>query len=300
MITTTRIKLAFTIVLGLILTSCSKQSYNIIVSAPEDVMAPALYGFSIDPNQCEDQTWMFGDGAISVDSSPSHRYFLSGNYNVEVTCKNGNKVKQIKKEIFVSAPEKCLVKITTSYGDMIAELYDFTPKHRDNFIKLAEEGFYNDLLFHRVIQGFMIQGGDPNSKGAAPNAGLGSGGPGYQIDAEFTDKAAHVKGALAAARTPDQVNPERKSSGSQFYIVHGKQVPEMQLSQYEARLGIRYPENVKKGYTENGGVPFLDQQYTVFGQVIEGLEIIDKIAQAGTNQSDRPLEDISMKITVIK
>ncbi|NND51044.1 MAG: peptidylprolyl isomerase [Flavobacteriaceae bacterium] len=183
---------------------------------------------------------------------------------------------------------------------MIAELFDSTPKHRDNFIKLAEEGYFNDLLFHRIINNFMIQGGDPNSRGADMTVHLGSGGPGYQIDAEFTPTHAHVKGALAAARIGGPANPQKKSSGSQFYIVHGREVDDSTLQQFEARLGIKYPETIRQEYLKNGGVPFLDQEYTVFGQVIEGLEIIDKIAAVDTHPGDRPVENVAMKITVIK
>lgn len=200
----------------------------------------------------------------------------------------------------VNAPEKCLVLLKTSLGDMLIELFDDTPEHRDNFVKLVEEQFYNGLLFHRVIDGFMIQGGDPNSKNAPQGSRLGSGGPGYQINAEFSHRHAHIKGALAAARLGDAVNPEKKSSGSQFYIVHGSPVSEDQLRQMEYRSGIAYPQEIKQAYLENGGTPFLDQQYTVYGQVVEGLDVIDKIAGITTGPSDRPLEDIQMEIQLIK
>jgi len=179
-------------------------------------------------------------------------------------------------------------------------LYDNTPKHRDNFTKLADEGFYDGLLFHRVINGFMIQGGDPGSKNATKNKRLGSGGPGYQIDAEFNPENIHIKGALAAARMGDAVNPEKKSSGSQFYIVQGNKLTEAQLKQIENRKGIHYTEEQKKLYMETGGTPFLDMDYTVFGRVIEGLDVIDKIAKAKTGQGNRPVKDIWMKIKVIK
>ena len=146
----------------------------------------------------------------------------------------------------------------------------------------------------------MIQGGDPNSRGASPESRLGTGGPGYQVDAEITDDLGHVKGALAAARIGGPANPQKKSSGSQFYIVHGKPVTDQQIAQMEARLGINYPDNIRSNYLEHGGTPFLDQEYTVFGQVIEGLDIIDDIAKVRTAPGDRPLEDVWMKVTVIK
>ncbi len=199
------------------------------------------------------------------------------------------------------------VKISTEFGDMVAILYDETPQHRDNFVKLANEGFFNDLLFHRVMSNFMIQGGDPQSKGAQPGQRLGSGGPGYTIEAEMLDQYFHQKGALAAARQPDQVNPEKRSSGSQFYIVQGKTWPEAQLANMEMQKNARrdstnqfkYTDVQKKIYTTIGGYAPLDGEYTVFGQVIEGMEVIDKIAANKVDGANRPLEDIKMTVTVI-
>lgn len=188
------------------------------------------------------------------------------------------------------------VKVSTEFGDMIFELYDFTPKHKENFLKLAKEGFYDDLLFHRVIEGFMIQGGDPDSKDSKPGANLGGGGPGYLIDAEIG--APHFKGTLAAARTGDFSNPDRKSSGSQFYIVQGTPQNEMSLSSIEKRFNFKYnPAQVKK-YKEIGGTPSLDNQYTVFGEIISGMDVIDKIASQPTGAADRPVNDIKMKVTI--
>ena len=183
--------------------------------------------------------------------------------------------------------------IETEYGTMEAVLYDETPLHRDNFIKLAKEGFYNDLLFHRVIQGFMIQGGDPNSKDAAENQPLGSGGPGYRVDAEIGQP--HFKGTLAAART-GAGNPEKKSSGSQFYIVQGRPVSEANINNISKARNITYtPEQIAR-YKEVGGTAQLDGEYTVFGEVIVGLDIIDKIAAVETNERDRPLKDVKMQV----
>ncbi len=188
------------------------------------------------------------------------------------------------------------VVIETEYGNMTAVLYDETPQHRDNFIKLANEGFFDDLLFHRVIKGFMIQGGDPDSRGAAPGQRLGAGGPGYTIPAEFVDQHIHLKGALSAARTGGPSNPEKKSSGSQFYVVQGKPVPEAQLNAMAQQKN--YTEEQKQAYKEKGGAPFLDRDYTVFGMVIEGLDVIDKIAAVQTAPGDRPVQDVKMKVRV--
>ncbi|MEM9820179.1 MAG: peptidylprolyl isomerase [Bacteroidota bacterium] len=184
--------------------------------------------------------------------------------------------------------------ITTDFGTMKVKLYNDTPLHRDNFIKLANEGFYEGLLFHRVINGFMVQGGDPDSKNAPPEMQLGGGGPGYQIPAEIGRP--HIKGALAAARTQ---NPEKKSSGCQFYIVHGKTVPQSQLAGLEKQKKIKYnPEQVKL-YSKIGGAPFLDMEYTVFGELVEGFEVLDKIATVPTKPGDRPVEDVKMDVKIL-
>ena len=190
------------------------------------------------------------------------------------------------------------VLVETDFGNMKLELYDSTPLHKENFLKLAEEGFYDDLLFHRVMQGFMIQGGDPNSRDATPQQRLGSGGPGYTIDAEF-GASYHFKGALAAARQPDQVNPEKKSSGSQFYIVHGRQFDESQIRTMAQQKNIVYTEDDVKKYLSAGGYPPLDNEYTVFGHVVEGMDVIDKIAAVRTAPGDRPIEDVKIKMKVV-
>ena len=184
--------------------------------------------------------------------------------------------------------------ISTSMGDIKVKLYNNTPKHRDNFIKLAKEGYYDGTLFHRVIPNFMIQGGDPDSKGAAPGARLGAGGPGYRVDAEI--KNYHYRGALAGAR--DQ-NPQKASSGSQFYIVTGKQVTAPELDGLQQRKGIVYSQGQRDLYTEIGGSPFLDGDYTVYGEVVEGIEVADAIANAARGQADRPNQDISMTVKIL-
>jgi peptidyl-prolyl cis-trans isomerase B (cyclophilin B) len=203
------------------------------------------------------------------------------------------------------------VRIETSFGDMIVELSDSTPAHRDNFIKLASEGFYDSLLFHRVIKGFMVQGGDPNSRGANLSQRLGMGGPGYTVPAEIRTDHLHFKGALSAARQGDQANPQRASSGSQFYLVHGRKFNEAELLNIEARASraneqfnenekFQYTEEDIRRYVEEGGAPFLDNQYTVFGQVISGLDIIDSIAAVQTGAGDRPMQDVAMTMEVIR
>lgn len=192
------------------------------------------------------------------------------------------------------------VNISTSFGDMTVKLYNETPKHRDNFLKLVKEGYYNDLLFHRVIKDFMIQGGDPASRNADAKTQLGAGGPNYTIPAEFNRSLIHKKGALSAARQGDQVNPTKASSGSQFYVVQGKVSSKAELDQIARSYGISYTPEQIETYTTIGGTPFLDNNYTVFGEVIKGLEVIDKIAAVKTAYGDRPVSDVKMKMTVVE
>ncbi len=244
-----------------------------------------------------------------------------------------------------------IVEIDTDYGKMTFRLYDETPQHRDNFIKLAKDGFYDDLLFHRVINHFMIQGGDPNSKNAPAGKRLGGGDPGYTIPAEIKTEFFHKKGALAAARQGDAQNPEKRSSGSQFYIVEGEvftpggldsmeiqinnrkaqQVAQQLFKAHQAELNklmqsgqqdslsIRVAElkemasqkvaemepykisgEERAVYTTEGGYPSLDGGYTVFGEMIDGFDVLDKIAAVKTDRFDRPEQDIKMKVKILK
>lgn len=244
--------------------------------------------------------WEFGDGERSNEANPTHIYLRSGSYEVKLTASNGKKESNKNKMVHIDPPAKCLVSIETDYGNMLVELYDATPLHRDNFLKLVEKGYYDGLLFHRVINGFMIQGGDPNSKDAPSGQSLGTGGPGYTIPAEFVDTLYHLKGALAAARMGDAQNPEKKSSGSQFYIVQGGPVDDNLLNSKEAQKNFHYPTYIRDAYKTVGGTPHLDRDYTVFGRVIEGLDVIDKIAAQPTGSGNRPVNNIKMKIISIK
>lgn len=202
--------------------------------------------------------------------------------------------------------EEKRVIIRTDYGDMIVKLYNDTPQHRDNFLKLASEGFYDGLLFHRVISGFMIQGGDPDSKNAPDGAALGTGGMDYRIPAEIVPGRYHKKGALAAARQSDQVNPAKESSGCQFYIVQGRETPENILRNMETRQSkqsgktFKYSDEAVLDYTTIGGAPHLDGEYTVFGEVLYGIEVIDQIAAVEVDGRARPTKNITMRIEIIE
>jgi cyclophilin family peptidyl-prolyl cis-trans isomerase len=200
----------------------------------------------------------------------------------QVTVKNSDRKKDVS--------------IETTAGTMVLRLSDSTPLHRDNFIKLVKSGYYDSVLFHRVINNFMIQAGDDQSKRAEAGKPLGSGGAAYKIDAEFRPSLFHKKGTLAAARQGDDVNPKRQSSGSQFYIVHGRKHTDASLDSVETyRLKRKLPAEHREVYKTLGGSPHLDQNYTVFGELISGFDVLDKIAGAATSKGadrDRPLENI--------
>jgi peptidyl-prolyl cis-trans isomerase B (cyclophilin B) len=203
---------------------------------------------------------------------------------------------------FAGGPKNQYVRIKTSYGECIIRLYNETPKHRDNFIKLAKKGFYNGTLFHRVIQNFMIQGGDPDSKDttkAKPGAELGNGDVGYTVPAEFRDSCFHKRGVLAAARDD---NPAKASSGCQFYIVEGKRYTDGKLDTLEKlpRMnGHKIPAWQREYYKTVGGTPQLDQAYTVYGEVVYGIDMVDRIAAVKKDKNDRPLADVPMTVELL-
>jgi len=253
-----------------------------------------------------------------------------------------------------TADKDTLVLIETPFGDIKAKLYKETPEHRNNFIALAEKGFYDDVLFHRVIKNFMIQGGDPDSKNAKPDILLGQGGPNYKIPAEILPQYFHKRGALAAARQGDVTNPKKMSSGSQFYIVTGNKFTGSQIDKIEQQAVINkrnkrienllytnmttmkvidslrrndmkaeldsiwnkagkkvdnefknekkfsIPQAHRDIYSTQGGAPFLDGGYSVFGEVIEGFDVLDKISNSKTGKNDRPEKNIKMKVTILK
>ena len=285
------------ILASIFLAACARPITNFTAATTKAAVVKPI-SFTNETEKATTYLWDFGDGDTSTEFSPSHSFYSSGIYTVSLTATDEKGKSSTKnKKITITAPDRCLVLIETPMGNMVAEIFDSTPLHQDNFVKLVEQQFYDSLLFHRVISGFMIQGGDPESRGAAPNKMLGSGGPGYTIKAEFVDSLAHVKGALAAARTN---NPQKRSSGSQFYIVQGRDVSDQELNKKEGQEDFRYPSHVRDTYKELGGTPFLDQGYTVFGRVIEGLDVIDRIAGVSTNSSNRPKDDVWMIIRLIR
>jgi cyclophilin family peptidyl-prolyl cis-trans isomerase len=193
------------------------------------------------------------------------------------------------------------VLLKTTFGDIVIALYNDTPQHKANFEKLVNEKFYDGVLFHRIIKGFMIQGGDPDSKNAKAGQRLGSGDVGYTIPAEFVPAHIHKRGAVAAARMGDNVNPQKASSGCQFYIVDGTVYDNDKLNMLAMRLGKTFTPEQIQAYTTDGGAPFLDGDYTVFGEVVKGMTVVDKIAAQQKDAADRPLEDIKIiSATIIK
>lgn len=196
-------------------------------------------------------------------------------------------------------PQGTKIQISTSLGDIKIVLYDNTPQHRDNFIKLVKDGYFDGILFHRVITGFMIQGGDPDSRDAEPKQALGMGGPGYEIPMEYNAANYHKRGALAAAREGDATNPQKASSGSQFYIVTGRLFGDKELDQIEKRRGFTYTAEQREIYKTIGGYAPLDKEYTVFGEVYEGMDVVEAISKVARDGNDRPLENISMTVTII-
>ena len=198
------------------------------------------------------------------------------------------------------------VQMVTNKGDIIVELYNETPLHRDNFIKLCESHFYDSLLFHRVIENFMIQGGDPDSRHALLSDDLGDGGPGYTLPAEIVfPKYFHRRGVLAAAREGDEVNPERRSSGSQFYIVWGSRFTKSEMREMVKTVSERskgevvIPASLQEVYRKTGGSPHLDGLYTVFGEVVEGLDVVERIQKVATIENDRPFDDVVILSTKV-
>lgn len=205
----------------------------------------------------------------------------------------------ISQSTWAAKPGNQYVEVRTELGTCTIRLYNETPLHRDNFLKLVKAKFYNDLLFHRVIENFMIQGGDPNSKYAAEKQVLGEGDIGYTIPAELRDSLFHKKGALASARDN---NPEKASSGAQFYLVQGRVFTDDELDRMEdGRLeGRKIPQSQREVYKTIGGVPHLDQNYTVFGEIVKGIEMVDAIAAVPTDKMDRPTADQKMEIRILK
>lgn len=282
----------FAIALALLF-SCGTPEANFSADYATGEENPTTLTFTNLSSNSDSYTWYFGDGTTSDVESPTHEFQVFGNVMVVLEARKGTSVTRDTNYVNIPEPPRKKVMIETPMGNMVAELFNTTPVHRENFLKLVSSGFYDGLLFHRIMDNFMVQGGDPDSRDATPGQPLGLGDPGYTLQPEIREL--HYKGALAAARKPTQM----ESSGSQFYIVEGKPYSSIELANVGSQYGITYNEAHKKKYADVGGTPFLDNQYTVFGQIIKGIEVLDDLSIVSVDGANRPLEDLRMKITVV-
>ena len=261
--------------------ACSRPVAKFVLEGERT--APARLELKNISENASRSTWLLDGHEISEDFES---YFIleeSGRYELELLVQDGTKSDSYKEEIIIDAPSSCIVLIRTTMGDMAFALSELTPMHQKNFLEVVESGFYKDVLFHRVIDGFMIQAGEKEGDSASEST---------EIDNEINSGLVHIKGALAAARMPDKINPEKNSSATQFYIVHGRPVDEESLLNYSSSSLIDYTDEQRTSYIEKGGAPQLDMEYTVFGMMIFGEEVLDAIASVKTDPSDRPLEEV--------
>lgn len=272
--------------IALTLASCAKPLSKFDIVADE-FTAPATISFENKSSNSKEYNWNFGDGKSSKEQSPEHHFLKSGRYTISLSSKKGTNESTYQKEIIISAPSTCQVFVSTSLGNMVLELSDKTPKHRDNFLSLVESGYYNGVLFHRVIDGFIIQAGEqnPNNKRVSQTK---------TIVAEINDHMRHYAGTLSASRMPDNINPEKESSATQFYVVDKNTVSESKLESLEKKNSILYTEAQKEEYLKMGGAPQLDENYTVFGKLLSGFDTLKKISSVKTAAGDRPVDPVTI------
>ena len=241
--------------------------------------------FSNESDNADSFRWYVNDSLASKNADMETRFLSSGRHNIKLVAESEGKENSISKDVFVSQAERCHFVIRTTLGDLVVALYEETPLHLKNFVELVESGFYKDIDFHRIIQGFMVQAGETNN-------------PRYltrnEIPAEINKQLIHVKGALAAARMPDEMNPEKMSSATQFYIVQGRELNRDVILNYGSEKLIDYTDDQISSYLEFGGTPQLDGEYTVFGYLVSGFDVLDKIAGVSTDANDRPIEKVQI------
>lgn len=280
--------------LGLfLLGGCSKPVANFLISA-DSRKAPALINFKNSSTGADSFVWTVNDSIVSEQETVDHLFLSSGRHEISLIASKLDKSDKKMQTIFIDAPELCHVYMNTTAGPFIFKLSESTPTHRDNFIKLIESGYYHGLSFHRVIEGFMIQGGDDKSRKKKGNFTFQD-----QIKEEINTELLHFKGALAAARMPDDVNPDKYSSGTQFYIVDGRDLSTEDIENYESNKLFSYSQENIQQYLKSGGAPQLDGEYTIFGYLISGFETLDKIAKVETGNADVPVKDIRILETKI-
>ena len=270
----------------LCLTNCSKPIADFIINA-EAEEAPALIKFKNTSKGAQSYVWKMDNTIISENESLEHLFLSSGRYDVELTANNNSKSAKQTKTLFIEAPQECRVYMKTTLGEMTFVLNELAPIHRDNFIDLVEKEYYIGLSFHRVINGFMAQGGDKKSRKERVLVETSE-----EITQEINTELIHRKGALAGARMPDEINPERASSGTQFYIVDGKTLNEYDIKAFADKNLVDYNKEQIALYLKHGGAPQLDGAYTIFGQLINGFDTLDKITKVEIGDQDKPLEAI--------
>ncbi len=270
------------------LCSCARPVAKFSHQESNTLVAPVEVSFQNTSTGADSYTWVIDDTLRYDTVDISHLFLESGRHTIKLISKKGQKQSIASKELIINPPTNCLVHLETNYGNMLLELSELTPKHRDSFARLVDAGYYDGIIFHRVIDGFMIQAGDNKlRKNKYPNPT-----PKKETMPEFREELIHHKGALSAARMPDDVNPEKASSATQFYIVHGKELSDKSIDNYESSRPIDYTQDQRSMYKSVGGAPQLDGEYTIFGKLISGFDTLDKIAQIDTDNRDKPLEDV--------
>lgn len=282
-------QLLFCVICLLILTRCGRPValFNLDSSEYE---APASIKILNHSKNAESYLWLIDEQPVSESMHLQHTILESGNYILELKAISGNRSSNKIQEIHVRAPRFCSVYMLTTKGEMVFELNENTPVHLQNFIDLVDQGYYNGIMFHRVIDGFVIQAGDNSER----VSGDGKFRTDDEIPHEINTKDIHVRGALAAARMPDNVNPERASSGTQFYVVDGRDLKLDDLRRFEASKLVNYSREQIEEYLEKGGAPQLDEQYTVFGYLVYGKEVLEEISKVETDEKDKPVNPVEI------
>lgn len=275
----------FFILLLILATACSKPVANFLIEG--DNQLPSELSLINKSSNADSFIWMVNGNVISEDENALFCFYESGLQTIELKAIKGSTEKIYSQSFYTEAPENCMVLLKTNLGDMVLSLSEQTPNHLSNFVKLVNNDYYTGVVFHRVIDGFMIQGGDQKLrktpyKGDAIEA----------FDNEIGNEMYHVRGALAAARMPDNVNPEKKSSGAQFYIVDGTPVDIEKLKDYESSQLINYTDDQINAYLKNGGAPQLDGEYTVFGHLVKGFDVLERISKVDTDEYNKPIDEV--------
>lgn len=262
-----------------VLVSCSRPVAHFTISESRQV--PVELNFSNSSEKALGYSWYIDGELVSEEEDMKHLFLHSGRYTIRLEATDGKITSDVSKELVLGPPDDCIVWMETSMGNMAFKLLEGTPIHRKNFLSKIESGYYKNKLFHRVIDGFMIQGGR-SPEGAETKT----------IQAEIQSRNVHTRGALAAARMPDAMNPEKASSNVEFYIVQGRKIDEEGLLNMASEKLLDYTDEQISTYLHRGGTPQLDMEYTVFGYLIYGDEVIDRIASSKTDVNDKPIEDI--------